>query len=71
MVRDLVHENNEDEVIEVLIRNPDAKVGVWIPIITMNLYSVGNDGELYKVEEVRVRNFKKEEEEDQRVTLFK
>ncbi len=58
MVKDeIAIKSKNKQIIEALVGH---KVKVWVPIMATQLYMVDKNGEIGKVEAVRVRNFENE-----------
>lgn len=62
MIRDLVaSQTNGKKIIEVLI---GGEVKVWVPMIAVKAFLINKDGDIERVQAVRVRNIAKEIYED-------
>lgn len=58
MVIDHSNKKNKSMIIEVLVGT--LKTKVWVPIMATQAYLVNTDGEINKIEEIRVRDLSKE-----------
>jgi len=67
MIKDLLAaETNGEMIIETLVTDDtkDKLIRLWMPVMGMNLYSIGNDGVPRKLTAFRVRNLQEEREEE-------
>jgi hypothetical protein len=55
MIDDIVYKRSRGKkIIEALVT--DGKVGTFIPVIAMNIWSIGSDGIPMQIKEIRVRS---------------